>query len=467
LASTGRYKIFINNQLGTQALLRDLRPYLVDIHGQGDQQTLFDPDTHLELLDGYAGLDQLRSEVAAFYARWAGLRRELDGLKEDETQRLQLVDLLRFQIKELERARLAEGEDDQLEEERRRLMNVEKLTALCAESLSLIYEDEDSAIARVRQAARRVEELGEFEPPLAGYVEGLESARAVLEDLGFSLREFAGKLEFSPERLAEIELRLAELSRLKRKYGGSIRSALDHLAHSEERLKRIERADEREEELSADLEKARADYISLARQLHGKRVRAAKEFARAVEGALAEVAVEHGRFEVRVESLPNDTPRDEASLRAYTPRGIDRVEFYFSANIGEPVRPLARIASGGEASRLMLILKTIAGATEFPRTIVFDEIDAGIGGRVAEAVGVKLKRLSETNQVLCVTHQSQIARFADTHLLVRKDVDAGRTQVLVEKLDRRGRVEELARMLTGAEITETARRHARELLKTG
>jgi DNA repair protein RecN (Recombination protein N) len=465
LAANGRNKIFINHQLATQALLRDLRPFLVDIHGQGEQQTLFNPDTHLELLDAYANVTTLSQEVAARYKRWAALKRELDEHRRDEAEKFQLVDILRFQIDELDRAQLVSGEDERLEEERRRLMNVEKLTTLCAESFGLTYEDNDSAITRIRQATRRVEELSGYESSFRGYLEGLQSASALLEDLAFSLRDFADKLEFSPERLAEIEHRLAEISRLKRKYGGSIESALDHLARSQDRLRHIERADERESELRAELQTARREYLGVARKLHAERVRAAKKFERTVERDLAEVAMEYAKFQARIASPADSELNNEDASSFFTARGIDQVEFYFSANVGESVRPLAKVASGGEASRLMLVLKTIASASEFPRTIVFDEIDAGIGGRVSEAVGVKLKKLSETNQVLCVTHQPQIARFADSHLLVRKEAVAGRTEVNLDRLDRRGRVEEIARMLTGAEITESARRHAREMLK--
>jgi len=447
-------------------LLRDLRPFLVDIHGQGEQQTLFNPDTHLELLDAYANAAMLRQEVAAAHKRWAALKRELIALRQDEAEKFQLIDILRFQINELERAQLVGDEDERLEEERRRLNNVEKLTKLGGESFGLIYEDQESAISRLRQATRRVEELSQYESSFRGYLEGLESARAMLEDLAFALRDFADGLEFSPERLAEIENRLAELSRLKRKYGGTIESALEHLARAEERLRQVERADERESELRAALQVARAEYIAIARRLHSERVRAAKNFERAVVSDLAEVAMESAGFEARIAApVASELESDEAESY-FTPRGMDRVEFYFSANVGESVRPLARVASGGEASRLMLVLKTIASASEYPRTIVFDEIDTGIGGRVSEAVGVKLKRLSATNQVLCVTHQPQIARFADNHVLVRKETVSGRTAISMERLDRRGRVEEIARMLTGAAITESARRHARELLKT-
>jgi len=455
LSATGRNKIFINNQLATQSLLRDLRPYLVDIHGQGDQQTLFNPETHLEILDAFAGNGGLRAEVAAAYQRWTSLRRELDSLRHDEAEKFQLVDTLKFQIGELERAQLSPGEDEKLEEERRRLGNVEKLTTLCQASYSRIYEDDGAAVTRLRQTLKDVEELAEYESSFRDYLEGLETARAVLEDLSFSLRDFSDRLEFSPARLAEIEDRLAELSRLKRKYGGSIAASLEHLARSEDRLRQIETSDERERELNDELAAARERYLELARKLHKERVKAAKKFEQVVEKGIAEVAIDNARFQVQV----ND------NADAAGQKGIDHTEFYFSANVGEEVKPLARVASGGEVSRLMLVLKTVANGSQFPRTIVFDEIDTGIGGRVSEAVGIKLKKLSQTNQVLCVTHQPQIARFADSHLVVQKETLKGRTQVSVGRLDKAGRVEELARMLTGAEITDSARRHAKELLK--
>jgi len=469
LSASGRNKIFINNQLATQSLLRDLRPFLVDIHGQGDQQTLFNADTHLELLDAFAGLASLRREVAESYQRWSGHKRELEELQRGEAEKFQLVDILKFQIGELERAQLAIGEDSTLEEERRRLQNVEKLTLLCAQSYDLIYEDKDAALSRVRLATKQIEELGEYESGFRDYLEGLESARAVLEDVAFSLRDFSEKLEFSPARLEQIDNRLAEISSIKRKYGGSIESALEHLARSEDRLRQVEHAGEREGQVQAELAASLADYLEQARRLHRERVRAAKKFEQAVEQALVEVAMESAKFQVQITAPEAADLKDGGGAsvsQAFSVRGIDRVEFYFSANVGEAVKPLVKVASGGEASRLMLVLKTVANASEFPRTIVFDEIDSGIGGRVSEAVGAKLKKLSQTNQVLCVTHQPQIARFADNHLLVKKETVGDRTEVNVETLDRRARVEEIARMLTGAEITDTARRHAREMLKS-
>jgi DNA repair protein RecN (Recombination protein N) len=465
LSASGRNKIFINNQLATQSLLRELRPFLVDIHGQGDQQTLFSPETHLDLLDAFAANAARLAEVGEAYHHWLGRRRELDQLQRDEAERFQLVDILKFQINELEHAQLAIGEDATLEEERLLLLNFEKLTALADESYRLIYEDNEAALTRVRQAMKRVTELAQYESTFADYREGLEAASAVLEDLAFSLRGFSDKLEFSPARLAEIEDRLVEISRLKRKYGGSIESSLEHLARSEDRLRQVEHSVERELQLRAELSSARVNYLDRAGKVHTERTRAAKKFEQAVERGLGEVAMESARFQVQINTPTAAELSDETASSWFSVRGIDQVEFYFSANVGESVKPLAKVASGGEASRLMLVLKTVANASEYPRTIVFDEIDTGIGGRVSEAVGVKLKKLAQSNQVLCVTHQPQIARFADNHLLVHKQVVRGHTKVEVAQLDRQAQIEELARMLTGAEITASARRHAKELLK--
>jgi DNA repair protein RecN (Recombination protein N) len=461
--AAGRNKIFLNNQLATQTLLREIRPFLVDIHGQGDQQSLLDPGSHLDLLDAYAGLEAEREQTSAAHRSLTAVKKELAALQQVAADRLQLIDILKFQIDELDRAALEAGEEDRLVEEKRRLTNIERVSTLSSETFGLAYEESDSVFAKLGQAIRRVEELASYESGFRDYLDGLETARALLEDLGFNLRDFLNGLEYSPARLAEVENRLAELSRLKRKYGGSIENALDHLGLARDRLRAIEQSDERENELASALEAAKADYLALARKLNRGRTGSIKELEQKVRRDLAEVAIEQGRFEVRVETASGRDP--ELDGAQFTSRGMDQVEFLFSANPGEPVRPLARIASGGEASRLMLVLKTVTNASLFPRTIVFDEIDAGIGGRVAEAVGIKLKSLAATHQVLCVTHQPQIARFADCHLLVRKESTVGRTEVRIARLDRRGRIEEIARMLTGSEITETARRHAREMLR--
>src|SRR5215471_11721890 len=293
LSAGGRNKIFVNNRLATQSLLRDLRPFLVDIHGQGDQQTLFNPETHLDLLDSFAGLEQSRTELASRYQALVEIRAAVESQRKDEAERFQLIDILRFQIDELERSSVSAGEDDRLEEEKKRLSNIEKLVGLCSEGFSIVYEDSDSGIARIVQTLRRVEELAEYEQGFRGYIEGLETARALLEDLAFTLRDYGGRLEFSPARLAEIETRLAEISRLKRKYGGSIDSMVSHLEKSQERLRHLEQADEREKDLSQQYGRAVDEYLEQARRMHRNRVRAAKRLETAVEESLAEVAMEH------------------------------------------------------------------------------------------------------------------------------------------------------------------------------
>lgn len=482
LNATGRGKIFINNRLATLTLLRELRPFLVDIHGQGEQQTLFDADTHLEILDAYAGLAAPREETAALYRRWSELNARLRSLRRDEAESLQLIDALRFQIDELSGARLEAGEDARLEEERRRLVNAERLSALCAEAHEESYEARGSTVERLGRLERQIADLKEFDSSFGEYAEGVAAARVVVEDFAAALRGFADGLTFSPDRLAEVENRLAEIARLKRKYGGTIESALAHLEGARERLSSLESFDERAAEVAQQLSEARAAYLAAAHALGRSRRSAADSLRLDVERALKEVAMENARFVTEISTPAFDDASGESreaserreseahgisdeDERRFTARGVDRIEFYFSANTGEPPRPLARVASGGEASRLMLVLKTVTNPARFPRTIVFDEVDAGIGGRVAEAVGLKLKALASSNQVLCVTHQAQIARFADTHLRVNKRGERGRTVVTIERLAGRSRVEEIARMLTGAQITEAARRHAREMLK--
>ncbi|CAN5504045.1 DNA repair protein RecN [soil metagenome] len=465
LATNGRNRIFVNNQLVTQAFLKKIGAFLVDIHGQGEQATLFNPATHLEMLDEYANLKTLRENVAEKYKELAQIAKEIEGLKADEAQKLQLLDILQFQVDEIKKVNLKIGENEALEEEKRRLNNVEKLSTLSDESYLLLYENEEAAISTLGKAAQRITELTEYESSFREYAESLQTAQAVLEDLAISVRDFRNHLEFSPERLEEIENRLAEISHLKRKYGGSVESVLEHFRESEERLKNIETFEERKKELRKKLQKARQDYLNIALELHDKRERAARKFEKEIEANLKAVALEKARFEVRIDAPNNLQDETAAAIKSFTAKGFDRIEFYFSANVGESVKPIAKVASGGEASRLMLILKTTAKLSEVEKAMVFDEIDAGIGGRVAEAVGLKLKELAKTQQVLCVTHQPQIASLADQHFLVEKETAKNRTNIGARELNENEKVEELARMLTGKEITATARQHAREMLQ--
>jgi len=458
LSQTGRNRVFVNNQLVTQSFLRTIGAYVVDIHGQGEQAALYDTSTHIDMLDEYANLLPVRGRVADSYKHWSTTKSELDMLVQNEAEKLQMQDILRFQVGEIDRANLQAGEDAELEAEKLRLNNVEKLSRLSDDAFALLYDNDSSTLATLDRAARDVGELGEFDASFCEYAEAFASARSLIEDAAYAVRDFRGRLEFSPERLEEIENRLAEISRLKRKYGESVEAVLAHLKESKERLENIETAEFREEELKRKLESLRDEYLKTAGDLREKRIAAARKFEKEVEQALKAVALEKAKFEVRFDDTGSDAEN------RFTARGIDRVEFHFSANPGESPKPLAKVASGGEASRLMLILKTTARSRDRQKTAVFDEIDVGIGGRIAESVGLKLKELAKTQQVLCVTHQPQIASLADRHFVVDKTIAKNKTSISIRELDAATRVEEIARMLAGEKISDTAREHAREML---
>lgn len=458
LSVAGKNRIFINNQLVTQAFLRKIGTFLVDIHGQGEQSTLFNNSTHLEMLDEYAKVENLREKTAETYRHWSSVKTELSLLEQNEAEKLQLLDILRFQVDEIAKANLQIGEDEALEEEKRRLNNVEKLSNLSEESYLILYENEEALVTNLERIIRRINDLAEYESTFRDYQEGLQNAQAVLEDLSFSVRDFRNSLEFSPERLAEIENRLAEISRLKRKYGGTLESVLHHFKDASERLDNIETAEFREEELRKKLVQVRDEYLNYACQLNEKRLAAKKNFEKEIETNLKDVSLEKAQFEVRITG-------DETEDKSFTAKGFNSIEFYFSANPGESVKPIAKVASGGELSRLMLILNTATKHSETAKTMVFDEIDTGIGGRVAEAVGLKLKELSRTQQVLCVTHQPQVASLADHHYLIEKAAIDNKTKVAVRELSESQQIEEIARMLAGETITETARQHAQEMIQ--
>ncbi|MEO5858645.1 MAG: DNA repair protein RecN [Pyrinomonadaceae bacterium] len=461
ISLAGKNRIFVNDQLVTAAFLKRLGEHLVDIHGQGEQTSLFDPDTHLELLDEYARNGKVRERVAVAYEDWSRARRELNELQRGESEKLQLLDILKFQVDEIRKADLKPEEEAELDEEKRRLNNVEKLSSLSGDAVDLLYDADAATLTTLEKAVRKIDELAEYDSRFAGYKEGLNAAQAVLNDLSFAVRDFSTHLEFSPERLAEIEDRLAEITRVSRKYGGSVESALTHLAESEAKLEAIQNAEFHQEEAMKRVQQTSDVYIAAATELSATRSKAGGKFGKEVESALAAVALNKAKFEVRVAM---SEPGAIATGSTFTAKGFDTVEFFFSANVGESVKPLARVASGGEASRLMLILKTTAKQDQAGKAVVFDEIDAGIGGRVAEAVGMKLKELASGQQVLCVTHQAQVASKADTHFVVEKTMTKNRTSIAVRELDSAERIEEIARMLAGEKITDAARENAREMI---
>jgi len=453
IALSGKNRIFINDQLVTLAFLKRLGPHLAVIHGQGEQAEIYNVESHVSMLDEYAGVEKELNAVASAFEAWSNASAALTALQKDESERLQLVDVLRFQINEITSAGLKIGEDTELEAEKRRLANAEKLASLSEETFELLYDADGSTLSTLDRAAKRVAELSDFEVSFKEFDEGLASARAVIEELAAAARNMRSSLDISPGRLDEIEDRLADISRLKRKYGETVDDILEHLSRSETRLAALQDSDLTRAELEKKVAELVSRYFEADAALAKKRRAAIKRFEPLVIAELRTVALDKALFEVRSDDINE--------LR---PTGSQNIEFYFSANPGEAVRPLAKVASGGEASRLMLVLKSAARTNEHGRTAVFDEVDIGIGGRVAEAVGRKLKALSATQQVFCVTHQPQIASLADRHFVVEKVSKDRMTEVTIRELASTDMIDEIARMLAGEFVTDAARENARAML---
>lgn len=477
LVAGGRGRIFINNQVANVGLLKLIQPHLIDIHGQGDQQSLLLPEAHLNLFDSFAGALKNRARVSQAYDNLQRLARELEQIRQSESERLRTLDMINFQISEIEQARLTPNEDVELEAERNLLVNAERLAELSGDAYRRIYDDEDSILSSLSVAQKRVNDLAAVDNRFAPYIEQLSTVKHVLNDVAFFLGEYYGGIQASPARLSAVDDRLMELNRLKRKYGDSVAAAQETLAELVKRREQLVNSDEHCQGLEAQLRLSLNDYEKESSALGDLRRVATAKFEDAVNKELKDVSLGSARFSVRLSASQKGqmTQRLQSLLGEWggdadrggvRRSGREDVEFLFSANPGEEMRTMNGVASGGELSRLMLALKTITAPSLFPKTLIFDEIDVGIGGKVADAVGMRLRRLAKTNQVLCVTHQLQIARYADAHFLVNKDVVNGRTLARVVELDEQGRIEELARMIGGSEITASARKHAKELIKS-
>jgi DNA repair protein RecN (Recombination protein N) len=460
ILSTGKGRVFVNNQPATVAVLKQLAPELALVHAQTESLSSFDQSQQRILLDRFAGIST--DAIAEAHARWRAAQDKLNDLLLGEQDRLRMVDLWTYQSKEIEQARLEPGEDEALETEKRVLANAEKLYAAAISAFDELYEGGASAEAALRSAIRNVEELARYDARFTESAQQLASARASISDIAVTLRDYAESINASPERLAEIEDRLALLDRLKRKYGKTIAEVIafgEDVAH---KLTEVEDRDEILKTLRADLEKAVAEYHQAASALTAERQAAASKLAKLAEAQINSLAMK-SRFHVAVSSADQES--------AWTSAGWDEVKYLIATNPGEPLKPLVEIASGGELSRVLLALKVTVEESSSkskkkttPRTLVFDEIDIGIGGRAAEAVGQKLKALGRVQQVLCVTHLPQIAAFADQHLAIEKREDHGRTQTRIRVLDDSARTHEVARMLSGAKVTDTSLQHAAQMI---
>jgi DNA repair protein RecN (Recombination protein N) len=456
ITTQGRSRAFVNGALATAGALRELSQRLVEMHGQHEHQLLLDPARHLPLLDAWAGLTPLADEVAAAFQAVQAVRGRIDRLRMDDRERAARLELVAFQLSELDKAEPRAGEDEELAITRQVLRNADRLERLCTESYGDLYESEQSVLAGLGRVWKRVSELAEMEPRFSAYAQARDDLKAQLEDLALTLRDFASSLDNSPGRLQEAEDRLALLERLKRKHGPALDDVIEKWSGLKAEHALLTNADAGAADLDRVLEEASATFLAKARALSSKRHDAAVKFARALEGELAGLAMERTRFEVRL-------TRTEA-MEQWSAQGIDAGEFFLSPNPGEDLKPLVRIVSGGELSRVMLALKTLAFSDAAGRTLIFDEVDAGIGGRVASVVGEKLRALGDRFQVLCITHLPQIAAAGATHFHIEKHIERNRTTTSVRRLDEASRVEELARMISGRDAGDQARAGARELL---
>jgi len=464
ISSGGKGRVFVNNQPATVAVLRQLAPHLATVHAQNESILAFDAAARLALLDAFAGSDL--EAVSKAHAEWKRIRTRMEELQQDEQDRLRLVDLWTYQKREIDDAKLQAGEDERLEGEKRVLANAEKIYNAAMNAFDLLYEGDGSTSSTLRAAQKQVEELTRYEPKFQDAMAALESARICVEDVGATLRDYAGGIHASPEHLAQVEDRLALLDRLKRKYGPTLEDVIKFGEDVSRKLSEIENKDELLRQLRSDLAKAAEEYLRSALELSKRRHQAAQKLEKQVEAEVNDLAMK-ATFRIEICS--------EEAEGNWTESGLDQVVYLIATNPGEPLRRLEQIASGGELARVMLALKVVVeGGAAGPRrkrssgsqrALVFDEVDTGIGGRAAEAVGKKLKTLSRANQVLCVTHLPQIATFADHHYLIEKTESGGRTRTTVRLIEGGERTDEVARMLSGAKLTETSRKHAEQMLK--
>jgi DNA repair protein RecN (Recombination protein N) len=454
----GRTKAYANGRLTSAATLRALAECLVDIHGQHPGQLLLDPRRHRELLDAYAGVGEDARAYRDRFGQWQAVRREREVLLSAERERAQRQDLLEFQRREIEAARLEVGEEEALSAEHAILCNHERLFSAVEQAYRALEESDGAILEGLPAVAARVREAAAIDQRLRDVLEALEAGGVQLREAARGLRDYRGRIEFDQGRLDTIDGRLHEIGKLKRKYGASVGEVLDHLEHIRKELASLERSGARLGELDLALTEIQRDLAGRAERLSGVRLREAPRLQEAILAEIRELGMSRAAFEVRV----TPAPLGEAALG---PHGIDEVEFLISPNPGEPPKPLHKIASGGELSRTMLAVRVILAAADQTPSLVFDEVDAGIGGITAEIVGRKLAAASRQHQVLCVTHVPQIACFADQHVAVSKRTLRDRTQTTVQILSGSERAQEIARMLGGPSRSATPLQHATELLE--
>lgn len=455
-SSDGKGWAKINGRPVSLSVLKDLSVYLVNIHGQHLNQQIMNPANHITYIDGYADNGELLSKYKDMYRQVQAARKELLRLKKLEDDKAERIDILKYRMEEIENAKLREGEEEELTEKRNTAANAEKLSEAFAVSLSLLSDDEESAYENIAQAQAALAKAGQYSSRLNDVSEILKTVMIELEDGISIIHEVSGDMSYSPGQLDEIENRLGEISRLKKKYGGSIESALEELEKAKEEFGELELSEEKIEQQTEEFNRLAAILSSYAGELSASRKAAGIKLSEEIMGKLAFLDMEKCIFVANI-----------AQSDKFTSIGRDDVEFYISANPGEAPKPLARIASGGELSRIMLAIINVLSEREDVDTIIFDEVDAGVSGKTAQKIGVLLKAVSRRAQVLCVTHLAQIAAMADRHLFISKSTDDVKTYTKISILDEAERRRELARIIGGMNITEAALHTADDLISEG
>ena len=460
LRSSGNNKSRINGRIVTLDMTREISQYLIDIYGQHEHQSLLDSQNHLELLDEFGGekLKEIKEEVKHIYQKLKDKRKKLNSIEKNAQEREKKIDLLEFQIDEIESAELEIGELEDLLTEKKRLINAEKINEILAKGYNSLYESDmhqDAIMDKLGVLKKDLATIIDFDDQLKDIHQALESVIYQIEDIAVGMSDYVDKIEFNPQRLKVIEQRLELINKLKRKYGDSIEKILAYSKNKKQELKSLKQANNNNQKLEQEVNELEKQYLKQANKLSQLRQDIAKKLEDEAMAELNDLAMDDIRFKVSFERLNN-----------YSRVGIDSIEFLISPNPGSALRPLQKIASGGELSRIMLALKIITSDVDQTATLVFDEVDSGIGGRTAKLVANKLALLAKNYQLLCITHLPQIAALADGHNLIRKKIDNAKTSTELKTLNRKDRIREIARMLDGS-LDQTTLGHAEKLIKLG
>ncbi|WP_103105364.1 DNA repair protein RecN [Brevibacillus reuszeri] len=469
ISNQGKSIIRLNGQLVTLAMLRELGPWLVTVHGQHDTHMLMQADKHINWLDAYgeAALGSAKHEYTQLYTAFRKTKQDLERMARNERELVQRIDLLEYQLNEIESAELTPGEDEKLLAQRKKWMNIEKVYSTMQDAYRSLHGDQ-KGMDWLGHAMGDLERIVGYEEQLAPILETVQTAYYQIEDVVHQLRQLSYQMDFEPAQLAEVESRLDQIQFLKRKYGKSVDDILEYAATIQDELDDMHHYEDRLQQIEKRLTELAADLAVEALELSVIRQECAGKLAQEIEQQLKELHMERARFAIDVRQTPDeDGVEIDGIKRQVDANGMDQIEFLISPNPGEPLRPLAKIASGGELSRVMLAIKTILAGTDQVETLIFDEVDTGVSGRAAQAIAEKLARVAGQRQVLCITHLPQVASMADAHFLIKKEMSEYETKTIVSRLSDDDRVTELARMLSGAEVTAKTEEHAREMILLG